>query len=357
MNHETCGTFRWGYNLNFFMSKIARTIAILFLLITSQGAKADEKASRILEGKARHCIAWLVDGAPYVRTANAILAGPSFVETPEQRYPLPYILTNLGLARWIPEAWSKTAKIHSKPRLVYSGGQSEAASRSDLEVPLMSEGTPGLSLGEGRSGLLPFALSSGIQMVGVDLLNGMSGANNGDYLSRFFNQTSGQDATDLSNFADKSQSLVVSHMLLPHFTRKQRIQALRESFRVLQNTGTARHSILIPDVTAVLGESAQLFEQFENLLVDAVKQLVAEALGDQNYQLAVFVDEPRMRLTQIPEVELSALVDTDVSTIGSYDELRKQASGAEKRALNLLIVLRRPEDSIFSWAVWFGLGS
>lgn len=299
-------------------------------------------------------MAWLVDGAPYVRTAHAILAGQASTETPEQQYPLPYILTNLGLAKWIPSAWSNVAKIYSKPRLLFSGNQSAAASLSDANLPIAERGSLALSLGEGQSGLLPFAVASGIQMVGVDPANAISTDTNGDYLSKYFHQTSGQSATDLSGVADKSQSLVVSHMLFPFLNREQRVQALRESFRVLQTTGTARHSILIPDVGQVLGESAGLLQEFEQLVVESVKTLVGEALGKQSYQLAVFVDEPRMRLTQIPETELSALVDTDVTQVASYADLRAQAKVTEKKALNLLIVLRRPQDSSLSWEGWFG---
>ncbi len=341
--------------MDFFLFKSTTTIALSFFLFASQGAiAADDKADRIRKVKAKHCVSWLVEGTHYVRTAQAILAGHGSTESSDQEYPLPYILTNLGLAQWIPAAWSSVAKIYSKPRLVYSGNQSESASLSDANLPLAENGTPILSLGEGRSGLLPFAISSGIQMVGVDPANGMGGENSGDYLSKYFHQTAGQSATDLSGFADKSQALVVSHMLFPHLTREQRVQALRESFRVLQVTGTARHSILVPNVGEVLGESADLLKEFEQLLVTAVKSLVAEALGNQSYQLAVFVDEPRIRLTQLPEVPLSALVDTDVSSTSSYSSLRQQAEPAQKKALNLLIVLRRPQDSSLSWEGWFG---
>ncbi len=298
------------------------------------------------------CINWLVNGE--VLTAVQIAAQNAGVQA-DRNYPLPYVLNNLGLNAWIPEAWNKAAKITSKPRLVSLGGMSEAGALAEIRRTDFPSGAPMISLGEGRGALIPLAVNKGLKAYGIDPANDPQNATSDKYLAKNWMSSLPDDARDLKSFADQSQKLVVSHDLLTQLNRSDRMAVLRESYRVLEVTGTARHSIVIPDVRTVLGEARGDVKKREDMLVAAVQGLVKEALGDQAYQFAVIIDEPQFRIRNSNATPITDLIDTDVTGPVNYSQLRAQTALLDAPALNVLIVLRRPNSSWLTFEGLFGI--
>jgi hypothetical protein len=327
-------------------------IAFAFFLLLQSNTFAQEKPGR--QTHAQMCISWLVDGMQFIHTANA-LSGNGSLDAPEEaQFPLPLVLTNLGLGQWIPAPWREATQIISNRQLIATFGQSASAALLDNEITLLPHGSTILTLGEGESGFLPFAVQSGLSPMAIDTAYADGSTTNPERLAAFYSVTSGQDATDLSNFEDGSQQMVVSHRLLSHLSRPARVETIRESFRVLVEGGTARHSILIPNVGAVLGNESALLTEHKELLGNAVKSLVGEALNGQAFGLSVFLDEVQMRVKGSTTVPLEQLVDVETSRVTSIKALKAGSKGAESRALNLLIVVRKPVSSGWSWESWFG---
>lgn len=296
------------------------TRALLALLV-SHSAFAGNKTN---EFKAKICASWLVDGMPYIKTAAAIQAGDAAPAIDGVKHPVPYVLRNLGLPEAIPARWTSVAQFVSAPKLIHTFGISQGGAL-DNENYKISKDASITNVGYGSEALVQVFKERGAHAENVH---------------------------DLTRVANRSQDLVVSHMQLPHMNRDARIALLQESFRVLKPTGSARHSLLIPNVRAVLGDhDAEIVRASEQILVAAIEGLVKEALGDSGYQLSVFIDEPKMRLSGIPTSTASELLPGEGV---SYQQLRDEAKDLEKGALNVLIVLRRPDDSSFSFEGWLG---
>lgn len=335
-----------------FKTRIISALALLSVGASSFAVDSTTQSAQEIQ-KAKFCINWLVDGASVIHAAKSLTAETPTAASPGASFPLPYILTNVGLSGWIPQAWKDSSQVDSNPQLIYST-VSQAGALSDLAELFPAAGSSVISLGEGRSGVLPLLLGQGLKAIAVDPENDLTTGLRDNYVAKYFSQALPGDATDLSLFADQSQKTVISHMLLPHLSRSERVAVLRESFRVLAVGGTARHSLLIPDVNGLLGSDAGLYRQYTGLLVDSVRQLVQDALGETGYQVSVFLDEPRMQVKGSTSAKIGDLVDLEVNTGLTLDGLVAQSRPLEKKALNLLIVLRRPDNSWNSWEGWFG---
>ncbi len=313
-------------------------------------------AANVDEVRATYCIKWLVNGTDLIRVTSQQDSSLARSSRVSRGYPLPYILHNLGLNEWIPNQWRTAVQFISKRRLVFTNMNTNSAAQGDLAVSTAQAGAQILSLGEGDSGLLPLLLANETNAVGVDIDYTQERVLGSASLARLHLNTLQGSATDLSAFRDESQQLVLSHDLFAGLDRQQRIDTLRESFRVLAPTGTARHALLIPDVKLAVGaDGAALFATYESLLVAQVRQLVEDALGTSGYELSIFVDEPKMRLKRTADVDFTQLAGGDA--IG-LERLVEQSSALSRKSLSLLIVLRRPDNSwsmegVFGrWGLW-----
>jgi ubiquinone/menaquinone biosynthesis C-methylase UbiE len=345
-----------GVIVNFHaQSRSATTLALFGLVLSSSlFAGKPDAAQRLQQKQTGDCIEWLVNGE--IQTSLQLFAQNEGVQA-ERTYPLPYVLNNLGLSAWIPAAWNAAAKIQSKPRLLLTGGMSEKGALSEVRRTNLPDGSPLISLGEGRGSLVPLAVTKGLNAYGLDPANDPESGSADKYLARNWMNSLAGDARNLIAFADQSQRLVVSHDLLTQLNRADRVAVLRESFRVLEVTGTARHSIIIPNIREATSKVWNAARQREDLIVSAVQGLLKEALGEQAYQYAVIIDEPQFRIRNSNATPLTELFDfeTDASAPATYRDLRDQVAPLEAPALNLLIVLRRPDNSWFSWEGWAGI--
>jgi hypothetical protein len=345
-----------GVIVNFHAQSRSASKLALFGLILSSSLFAGETtaAERLQKKQTIDCIEWLVNGE--VQTSLQLFAQSEGVQS-ERTYPLPYVLNNLGLRAWIPAGWNAAAKIQSKPRLLLTGGMSEKGALSEVRRTDFPNGSPMISLGEGRGSLIPLAVTKGLKAYGLDPANDPETGSADSYLAKHWMNSLPGDARNLAAFADQSQKLVVSHDLLTQLNRADRVAVLRESFRVLEAMGTARHSIIIPNIRAATSKVWNDARKSEDLIVSAVKGLLKEALGEQAYQYAVIIDEPQLRIRNSSATPLTDLFDfeTDASAPPTYRDLRDQVASLEAPALNLLIVLRRPSDSWFSLETYTGI--
>ncbi len=295
------------------------------------------------------CVSHLIGGD--ARSLAQVKGSSAIPVTGALQYPLPYVLANLGLSDWTPESWKDVALVTSQPKLILSEGLSAEGSMTELRPKFPQKGARVLSLGEGRSDFIPFTLRQGLEGVAQDPVNDLGEhgktAAKDPYVGQFYRSIVGGTAADLSRFADDSQQLVVSHALLSHLSRADRVAAIREGFRVLAPGGSSRHSMLIRQP----GESVTGFgEDFESQVASGVSGLVKEALGEAGtYDLSVFIDTPSMELSEWEPVSLDLLFNRELNKVKSYQHLRAKLAPLQKPALNVLVVLSKPDGS---WSRW-----
>ncbi len=301
----------------------AHTIFLSAALASALGSQLMASSSPLPDAKrALLCAEQIVGGA-------TLFIGSKQLVAQNQAFPLPYILANLGLKHWL----KKPAKTPtgSELRVLHTLRISASGVEEELNSPLSTLKNPSttstafVSLGEGNSPLLPFvatAVADQARVYGVDTAYGAE--QDSYYYGRNYMHAIQDDARRLSAFSDQSTQSVVSHGLLSELNREDRVAAIRESFRILAPTGVARHSILVPDLE-VLGRDGEFMQNHETALVATATKLVEEALRGESYQLAVAVSHPQ-------------LVTRDTNTQG----------------LNVLLMVRRPTDQLFSWETLFG---